>query len=113
MKSTTILRAYKRAESRKRNLVRVRGTNQGIAVQDDPYALRWQRRDRQSRKFYGRLERLLGTTDDLLAACEETRARLIGLAAVPPADRERTFAYLWPKINDVLRTAIAKAREAE
>ena len=45
----------------------------------------------------------------LLKACEDVRAWGIELASLLPDERELRFRQLWPKVNDVLRDAIAEA----
>jgi len=53
----------------------------------------------------------LDVYEEALAACQITRERLIGLASLPPAERERAFGHQWMKINDALRPVVVKARE--
>lgn len=57
MRLETLFRAHRAAEFHMATCVRMRGTNFGIAVEDDDYALRWQRYDRLAAKLEERIER--------------------------------------------------------
>jgi len=52
---------------------------------------------------------LIAAAPALRTACEDVRAWGIELASLLPDERESRFRQLWPKINDVLRDAIAEA----
>lgn len=52
---------------------------------------------------------LLAAAPTLRTACEDVRAWGIELASLLPDERELRFRQLWPKVNDVLRDAIAEA----
>lgn len=66
MKALTIYKAYKRCEQEKRwcSSVREWGID-GIAVNRDKYALRWQRYDRLANKLDKRLLAILMAYDDM------------------------------------------------
>ena len=57
MKPSTIFSAYKRIEAYKNSLSMNRGTNFGIAVQNDSKAIAWQKANRKSKIFENWLEK--------------------------------------------------------
>jgi hypothetical protein len=60
MKPLTLYKALHNAEVMAQAIVRARGSNWGISVQDDHFALRYQRYERLSRKLDIRLREILG-----------------------------------------------------
>jgi len=68
VRAKTILRAYREARSYMEYYRERRGDGCGIATRVDEWALLWQVRDRQARRFYKRLMELLEQRDELLAA---------------------------------------------
>lgn len=55
MRTRTYFRAYQMASFWCKHYERIRGSDQGIAVQDDYYAKLWQREARKARKFEQRI----------------------------------------------------------
>ena len=60
MKPITLFNIYERAESFKAMALANRGSNQGIAVHSDYWALTWQRYDRLAFKLVQRIRAALG-----------------------------------------------------
>ena len=65
MKATTLFNAYIRCVTSRESAIGARGYSFGIKVANDPWALHWQRRDRQARKLQERLLWIMAQVDAL------------------------------------------------
>ena len=59
----TLIQALERSHSMMRKYEDLHGTVQGIAVRNHPYALKWQRRERQHNRILAELERRFSTEE--------------------------------------------------
>ncbi len=75
LSALTLFEAYKSAREWKESIEHFRGNSCGIAFPTGPLARRWQRYDRQSRRFEAALRERLTEIDEYFCNAEQMRQR--------------------------------------